>query len=42
MNSLVWLVIYFFAFLFICLAVYVAVVRAFYWGDKNGPPNGKG
>jgi hypothetical protein len=41
MSSLAWLVVYFFIFVFICLAVYVAVVRAFYWGDRKEPPSKK-
>ena len=38
MSPLAWLIVFFFVLLFLCLAVYVLVVRAFYWGDRNGPP----
>jgi len=38
MSSLAWLIIFFFVLLFICLVVYVLVVRAYYWGDRDGPP----
>jgi hypothetical protein len=38
MSPLVWLVIFFFVLLFICLLIYVLVIRAFYWGDKREPP----
>jgi hypothetical protein len=38
MSSLAWLIILFFVLLFICILVYVLVVRAFYWGDRKGPP----
>ena len=41
MSSLAWLIVFFFLLLFICLLVYVLVVRAFYWGDKNEPPTKK-
>lgn len=41
MSSFAWLIVFFFVLLFICLAVYVLVVRAFYWGDKKGPPTKK-
>ena len=38
MSSLAWMIIFFFVLLGICILVYVLVVRAFYWGDKSGPP----
>ncbi len=38
MSYLAWMIVFFFALLFICLAVYVLVVKAFYWGDKKEPP----
>ncbi|HEV7700039.1 MAG TPA: hypothetical protein VGO43_07405 [Pyrinomonadaceae bacterium] len=41
MSSLAWLAVFFFVLLFICLLVYVLVVRAFYWGDKSEPPTKK-
>lgn len=37
MSSLAWMIVFFFVLLFICIAVYALVVRAFYWGDKKGP-----
>lgn len=27
-----------FVFFVICMIVYIAVVRAYYWGDKDKPP----
>jgi hypothetical protein len=42
MSSLGWMIVIFFVLLAICLIVYVAVVRAYYWGDKKGPPTKKG
>lgn len=41
MSPLSWLVVFFFVLLAICILVYVLVVRAFYWGDKKGPPTKK-
>ena len=41
MSPLAWLVAFFFILLFLSILVYVLVVRAFYWGDKKGPPNKK-
>jgi hypothetical protein len=38
MSPLAWLIVFFFVLLFLCLLVYVLVIRAFYWGDKKGPP----
>lgn len=38
MSPLAWLIVFFFVLLFLCLLVYVLVVRAFYWGDRKGPP----
>ena len=42
MSSLGWLIVFLFPLLFLCIVVYVLVVRAFYWGDKTGPPKKKG
>ena len=39
MSSLTWLIIFFFTLLFLSILVYVLVVRAYYWGDKKGPPS---
>ncbi len=41
MSPIAWLVLFFFILLAICIAVYVLVVRAFYWGGKNEPPDDK-
>lgn len=41
MSPLAWMVAFFFVLLFICISVYVLVVRAFYWGDKREPPKKK-
>jgi hypothetical protein len=38
MSSLAWLIVIFFVLCFLVLAVYVLVVKAFYWGDKTEPP----
>jgi hypothetical protein len=38
MSSLAWLIVFFFVLLFLCVLVYVLVVRAFYWGDKKEAP----
>ena len=38
MSSIAWLVVFFFILLGLSILVYVLVVRAFYWGDKKGPP----
>jgi hypothetical protein len=38
MSTLGWLVLFFFVLLAISVLVYVLVVKAFYWGDKNEPP----
>lgn len=38
MSPLVSLALFFLMLVVICLTVYVLVVRAFYWGDKDGPP----
>ncbi len=35
MSPLAWLVVFFIVLLLICVAIYVLVVRAFYWGDKK-------
>jgi hypothetical protein len=34
-----WFIAFFFLLLFLVLLVYVLVVRAFYWGDRKGPPD---
>lgn len=31
----------FFVLLLVCIAVYVIVVRAYYWGSRKGPPSNK-
>ena len=41
MSPLAWLIVFFFVLLFLCLLVYVLVVRAFYWGDKKEAPKPK-
>lgn len=41
MSPFGWLIAFFFGLLFLCILVYVLVVRAFYWGDKKGPPTKK-
>lgn len=41
MSSITWLIILFLLLIFVSIAVYVAVVRAYYWGDKNEPPTKK-
>lgn len=41
MSPLAWLIVFFFILLFLSILVYVLLVRAFYWGDKNGPPTKK-
>jgi hypothetical protein len=38
MSALTWLVTFFFVILFLSILVYVLVVKFFYWGDKNRPP----
>ena len=42
MAPLAWLIAFFFILLFLCIIVYVLVVRAFYWGDKKEAPKRKG
>lgn len=41
MSPLAWLIVFFFVLLFLCVLVYVLVVRAFYWGDKKEAPKRK-
>ena len=41
MSPLAWLVVFFFVLLFLCLLVYVLVVRAFYWGGRDEAPKRK-
>lgn len=41
MSPLAWLVVYFFILVFLVILVYTLVVRAFYWGDRKGPPDKK-
>ncbi|MEP6946484.1 MAG: hypothetical protein ABJA02_11250 [Acidobacteriota bacterium] len=36
-----WMIGFFVILMVICLAVYIGVVRAFYWGDKKEPPKKK-
>jgi hypothetical protein len=38
MSALGWLVLFFFILLAVSVLVYVLVIKAFYWGDKNEPP----
>jgi len=38
MSSFAWLIVIFFVLCFLVLAVYMLVVKAFYWGDKTEPP----
>lgn len=42
MSPTAWFVLFFFVLLGLSLLVYVLVVRAYYWGDKKGPPGKKG
>jgi hypothetical protein len=39
MSPLAWIIAFFFILLALVILVYVLVVRAFYWGDKKGPPD---
>jgi len=41
MSFYAWIALFFFVLLALSLSVYVLVVRAFYWGDKKGPPKKK-
>ena len=41
MKVLACFVAFFFILLFLSILVYVLVVKAFYWGDKKGPPTKK-
>ena len=41
MSPLAKLIIVFFVLLGLSILIYVLVVRAFYWGDKKGPPTRK-
>ena len=38
MSLMAWLGVFFVVLLGLSILVYVLVVRAFYWGDKNEPP----
>ncbi len=38
MSSIAWLILIFFVLVLLSLLVYVLVIRAFYWGDRKGPP----
>ena len=38
MSSLAWFIVFFFVLVFLCLLVYVLVVRAYYWRGRKGPP----
>lgn len=38
MSPIAWLILFFFVLLGLSILVYVLTVRAFYWGDKKGPP----
>ena len=37
-SAALWILGFFVILLTICIVVYVAVVKAFYWGDKKEPP----
>lgn len=37
-SAVLWILGFFGILMLICLAVYIAVVKAFYWGDKKNPP----
>lgn len=39
MKYLLMLLGFFVLLTMICLIVYIAVIRGFYWGDKKGPPD---
>ena len=41
MSPIAWFIVFFFILLGLSLLVYVLVVRAYYWGDKKGPPTKK-
>ncbi len=41
MSTTAWFVVFFFVLLGLSILVYVLVVRAYYWGDKKGPPTKK-
>ena len=41
MSPFAWLIVFFFILLFLCLLVYVLVVRAFYWGGRDEAPKRK-
>ncbi len=41
MSFLAKILIFFFVFCFISIIVYILVVKAFYWGDKDEPPKKK-
>ncbi len=42
MSPIAWLIVFFFILFGLSMLVYVLVVRAYYWGDKKGPPTKKG
>jgi hypothetical protein len=39
MSPLAWIIAFFFILVALVILVYVLVVRAFYWGDRKGPPD---
>ena len=41
MSALAWLIGFFAIILLLSITVYVLVVKFFYWGDKNKPPQKK-
>jgi len=41
MSALAWLLGFFVLILVLSITVYVLVVKFFYWGDKNEPPQKK-
>jgi NADH:ubiquinone oxidoreductase subunit 2 (subunit N) len=40
-TAALWIAGFFIILMAICMAIYIAVVRAFYWGDKKEPPKKK-
>ena len=38
MSPMAKVAVLFVVFVFLCLLIYLLVVRAFYWGDRKGPP----
>jgi len=40
-SAILWIIAFFAILMIICLGVYIAVVKAFYWGDKGEAPKRK-